>query len=87
MSTKRRCVACAWGSVRRSDVRLVAEQQQVDVDRARRVADGALEVAAQLALDVLAGVEQLLGPSAVSMRAQALRNDGWSRISPTGSVS
>ena len=27
------------------------------------------------------------GTSAVSMRAQALRNDGWSRISPTGSVS
>jgi hypothetical protein len=68
-------------------VRLVAEEQQVDVDRARRVADGVRNVAAQLALDLLAGVEQLLGRQRVSMRAQALRNDGWSRISPTGSVS
>src|SRR5919202_1091992 len=48
----------------------VAEQQDVDVDRPGAVADAALEVAAQLALDRLAGVEQLLGAE-LGLDAQA----------------
>ena len=50
ISTKRRLVACAWGSVRRGEENArVAEQQHVDVDRPRAVAHAALEVAAELA--------------------------------------
>ena len=68
-------------------VRRLAEQQDVDVDQPRAVADAALEVAAELRLDGLARVEQLLGTERVSIRRQALRNAGWSSTRPTGSVS
>ena len=61
ISTKRRAVTCSCGSHSRSRaVARVAEQQEVDVDRARAVATPP-EVAAELALDRLARVEQRLG--------------------------
>jgi hypothetical protein len=57
-------------------VRLVAEEQHVDVDRARGVADGAREVAAELRLDRLARVQQLLG-SERGLDAQARVEERW----------
>ena len=42
---------------------------------------------AELALELLDGVEQLSGSSAVSTRRHAFRKLGWSSTSPTGSVS
>ena len=58
--TKRRLVTSRCGRVRRSVRELeVAEQEQVDVERARAVAGG-VELAAALGLDLLAEVEQRL---------------------------
>ena len=64
----------------------LAEQQDVDVDRARPVARTA-GGPPELALQALDGVERPSGSSAVRTRKQALRKLGCSRISPTGSVS
>ena len=86
MSTKRRG---DLGVRQREPLRAIlgiAEQQHVDVDRPRAVAHAA-GVAAQVALDRLARIEQLLGPELGPIRTQALKNSGWSRTSPTGSVS
>ena len=69
-------------------VGLVAEQQQVDVDRARGVAHAALEVAPQLALDRLAGVEQLLGRQlGLDAHAGVEERRAGRGSRPTGSVS
>ncbi len=60
-STNRREVTSACGRVRRSEhVLELVQQQQVDVDHPRPVADAA-GGAADVALDLLAGIEQLLG--------------------------
>ena len=70
MRTKRRASTWSCGSARRSVSQLdVAEQQHVDVDRARPVARPARR-AAELALDGLARVQQRLGLE-VGLDAQA----------------
>jgi len=61
----------------------VPEQKEVDVDRARPVADAALEVAAQVALDRLARVEQRLGlelcrdPDAGVQERRLVQDEAW----------
>ena len=77
------------GGVSRSVSQLeVAEQQQVDVERPRAVA-GAAERSGRCSTSIaLQSVEQRLGLElGADPRAAALRKSGWSRISPTGSVS
>ena len=64
----------------------LAQQQHVDVDRARAVARAAGRPS-ELALDGLRRVQQRLGPQSTCTCSAALRKAGWSRTSPTGSVS
>ena len=64
----------------------IAEEQQVDVDRAGAVA-GSVEARPCSASIALQTSSSCVGSSAVRIRMAALRKSGWSRNSPTGSVS
>ena len=64
----------------------VPEQQQVHVERARAVARAA-ELRPSSTSIALQTSSSSSGSSAVRIRTAAFRKSGWSRISPTGSVS
>jgi hypothetical protein len=65
----------------------VAQQEHVDVDGPRAVAHAALQVAPELALDRLAGVEQRLGPRSVSIRTHGVEEGRLIEHLADGSVS
>ena len=82
-----RTSACGQTQARRERKVPGPEQQQVDVDHARTVARSAGR-APEHPLDRLGRRRAAPAAHARSrIRTQALRNSGWSRTSPTGSVS